>query len=250
MKISVITVTYNSEKYLEHCIQSVLSQSYKNVEYIIIDGASNDSTIDIVNSFEGKISHVLSEPDGGIYDAINKGIRLATGDVIGILNSDDFFSNNSVLEEVAKEFNNSRILDALYADVAFVDRQTGEQILRYYSSKMFKPWMFRFGFQPAHPTFYVRKRVFERLGLYRVDMKIAGDFELLARFILKGNVKYKYIQQQFVSMRVGGVSTSGLKSLRLLNSEISNSLKINNIYTNKIFIYSKYLFKWWGYIFK
>ncbi|RZK40534.1 MAG: glycosyltransferase [Pedobacter sp.] len=250
MKVSLISVTYNSEKYIRSCIESVIAQSYKDVEYIIVDGASTDSTIQIVESYGAAINHIISEPDKGIYDAINKGIKVASGDVIGILNSDDFLSNQHVLKQIADEFIKNKNLDAIYADVAFVERTNGEKVLRYYSSQKFRPWMFRFGFQPAHPTFYAKKSVFEKFGLYRIDMKIAGDFELLARFISRNKIRVKYIKQQFVNMRIGGVSTSGLKSVVLLNSEIINALKINKIYTNKVFVYSKYLFKWWGYVFK
>lgn len=250
MKISLITVTYNSEAYLKDCIKSVLAQDYKNLEYIIIDGASTDSTLQIIESYKTKIAHFVSEPDKGIYDAINKGINLATGDIVGILNSDDMLSTSCVLTKVAEAFNVYNELQALFADVAFVERENSKKLVRYYSSKRFRPWMFQFGFQPAHPTFYAKRSVFEQYGVYRTDMKIAGDFELLVRFLAKGRINYKYLNLQLVTMRIGGISTSGLESIKRLNSEINKSLKINKIYSNKLFIYSKYLFKWWGYIFK
>jgi len=249
IKISIITVVYNN-KLITDAIKSVLNQNYKNVEYIVIDGGSNDGTLEIVKAYGKSINKLVSEPDHGIYDAINKGIKIATGDVIGILNSDDFFSNNNVLTNITQEFDTDENIEALYADVAFVDRFDTNNVLRYYSSKRFRPWMFRFGFQPAHPTFYVRKDVFGKLGYYRTDLGIAGDFELLIRFLQKGKLRYKYINKQLVTMRIGGVSTSGLSSIKKLNSEIKLALKLNGIYSNNLFIYSKYFIKWWGFIFK
>lgn len=246
MKISVITVTFNSENFLDDCIQSIAKQTYKNIEHIIVDGNSNDNTLNIIK----KKSNLkwISEPDNGIYDAINKGIGLATGDIIGILNSDDFFNDNNVISRIVDSFNKDREIQAVYADVKFVNRENTNKILRHYSSKFFKSWMFKFGFQPAHPTFYAKKELFDSYGKYRTDLRIAGDFELLLRFILKNQIKYKYINDVWVKMRVGGASTSGLSSVLKLNSEIIKAHCFNNLYTNKFLVYSKYLFKWWGFI--
>ena len=158
MKITIITVTYNSEQFIEKCIQSVLNQTYKNVEYIIIDGKSADDTINIVSKYPDIIK--VSEPDEGIYDAVNKGIKISTGDVIGILNSDDFLATKYVLAAIAKYFIDDACLNAVFADIQFISRDHSSIHRRYYSSKKFRPWMFRFGFQPAHPTLYLRKEVF------------------------------------------------------------------------------------------
>ena len=250
MKVTIITVTYNSETYLNQCIDSVISQDYKDIEYILIDGASLDNTINIINQYKDKIYKWVSDSDNGIYDAINKGIRLATGDIIGILNSDDFFADNNVISRVVQTFNGSSALKAVYADVNFVDKFDSERVIRYYSSRRFQPWMFKFGFQPAHPSFYIRKEVFDQYGVYRTDLMIAGDFELLMRFLLRYKIKYNYIEDIWVKMRIGGASTSGLKSVFRVNNEILTACKANHIYTNKIMIYSKYLIKWWGFMFK
>ncbi|TDO21979.1 glycosyltransferase family 2 protein [Pedobacter duraquae] len=247
MKISIITATYNSEEFLAGCISSVKDQNFKNVEHIIIDGGSSDRTIDIVQSYS-HITTVISEPDCGIYDAINKGIRMATGDVIGILNSDDFFADNSVLGDVCSKFDDNPIIDGIYGNVVFVAKDNSSKIVRFYSSKMFKSWMLRFGFQPAHPSFYVRKEVFDKVGVYNTKLKISGDFDLFLRCFLKHNINLKYINRVFVKMRVGGVSSSGLKSVLKLNGEILRSLKENGVRSNIAFVYSKYLIKWFGFI--
>lgn len=248
MKVTVITVTYNSEQFINQCISSVLEQTYQDVEYIIIDGNSSDSTLKIVRSFPDIL--YVSEPDNGIYDAINKGIKMATGDLVGILNSDDFFNHKNVLARIVQEFQENEQIDAVFADVSFIDRVNPGKTLRYYSSKFFKPWMFKFGFQPAHPTLYVKKDVFNSHGLYRPDLKIAGDFEFMLRIFLKERIRFKYIDDLWVKMRVGGASTSGVQSLVLLNKEIIRSCRSNGIYTNQWMVYSKYLIKWWGFIFK
>lgn len=246
MKISIVTVTYNSEEFIEHCMTSVFQQTYRDIEYIVIDGKSTDRTLSIVKSFNDVIC--LSEPDNGIYDAINKGIRLATGDVVGILNSDDFYADNEVLSRVANEFLTDPSLDAVYSDVLFVEEPDLSKSVRYYSSKKFRPSMFRFGFLPAHPTFYARKELFDKHGMYRTDLKISGDFELLLRFLFIQKISYKYIDDLWVKMRTGGISTSGLESIFRLNAEIVKACKINNVYTNRILVYSKYLIKWWGFL--
>lgn len=246
MKISIITVTYNSAAFIEHCMSSVIQQTYKDVEYIVIDGKSTDGTISIVKSFKDVV--YISERDNGIYDAINKGIALATGDVVGILNSDDFFADNDVLSRISAEFLKDPSLDAVYSDVSFVEEPDLSKSVRHYSSKKFRPGMFRFGFQPAHPTFYARKELFKKYGMYRTDLKISGDFELLLRFLYIQKISYKYIDDLWVKMRTGGVSTSGINSVLRLNAEIIKACEINNVYTNRIMVYSKYLVKWWGFL--
>jgi glycosyltransferase involved in cell wall biosynthesis len=250
MKISVITVVYNNEKTIESAITSVLAQTYLNVEYIIVDGGSKDDTNKIIQKYLHHNIKYISEKDNGIYDAINKGIMLSTGDVVGILNSDDFFADEGVLNRVANGFERDISLQAVYSDIAFVSSKDHSKIGRYYSSKKFKKWMFRFGFQPAHPTFYVKRETFERLGYYRTDIKISGDFELLLRFIWINKIKVAYIDDLWVKMRVGGVSTSGFKSTIKLNKEVLDALKINDIKSVYLLLYLKYVIKWWGFVFK
>lgn len=249
LKVSVITVCYNSEKTISTTIESVLAQTYPNIEYIIVDGKSTDSTLGIVEKsdpgFEGRLKYI-SEPDKGIYNAMNKGIRMATGDVIGILNSDDFFSENDIISKIAREFEGN--IDAVIADVCFVHPKNLNKITRYYSSKRFKPNKFQWGFMPAHPGFYARKELFEKFGYYKEDYKIAADFELLARFLFKYKISFKYINIPVVAMRTGGVSNKSIRSKVILNQEILRACKENNIITNGFKVYLKYFVKIFEYI--
>ena len=180
MKISIITAAYNSGKTIADTFEGVLRQSYLDYEYIVVDGCSKDNTIDVIMEYEprfkGKMRWV-SEPDKGIYDAMNKGIKMATGDVVGIINSDDFFTSNEVLESVAKEFGKDSSLDAIYGDIHFVKDEDLTKCTRYYSSSYFRPWLLRFGFMPAHPSFYVRKEVYERHGLYDLQFRTSSDLK-------------------------------------------------------------------------
>lgn len=246
MKVSLITCTYNSEKHLNHCINSVIQQDYQQIEYIIIDGNSSDSTIEIVKEY-GDVIQLISEPDEGIYDALNKGIKLATGDIIGILHSDDFFSDHQVVSRIVDALNDTKS-EIVYADIDFVANTNINKNLRHYSSKFFSPWMFRYGFQPAHPTFYTYRKNFEEYGFYKSDFKIAGDFELLLRFLYKHELSHKYINDTWVKMRLGGASTKGIKSNILLNKEILKACKLNNLHTSFFLIYLKYLVKWMSFI--
>lgn len=241
-KISIITVCYNSIKTISDTIYSVLSQTYPNIEYIVVDDASTDGTIELVKSYGNKISRFKSEPDNGIYDAINKGIRLATGDIVGILNSDDFFYDNMVIEKIVRTFIESDI-DAVYGDVQFVTPDNTSKVVRYYSSKHFNPGKFKYGFMPAHPGFYVKRELFEKLGYYKLDYKIAADFELMVRFLYVNQIKCKYLEMIFVSMRTGGVSNRSLLSNYTLNEEIARACRENGIRTNYFNIYSKYITK-------
>jgi glycosyltransferase involved in cell wall biosynthesis len=242
LTFSVITVSYNSESTISDTINSVLNQTYQGIEYVIIDGSSTDGTKEIIDSFRSRITKFVSEPDNGLYDAINKGIKLATGDIVGILNSDDFFYDSKVIEKIAKEFESSEI-DAVIGDVQFVDPADTSKIVRYFSSRKFSPAKFRFGYMPPHPSFYVRRELFEKLGYYKTDYKIAADFELVLRFLHIHGIKYKYLEMPFVSMRSGGVSNESLRSNITLNKEIAKACRENRIYTNYLFIYSKYLTK-------
>jgi len=242
LRVSIITVSYNNVGTIADTINSVLSQSYANIEYIIIDGASSDGTTELVTSFGQRISKFISAPDTGMYDALNKGIGLATGDIVGILNSDDFFHDNNVIEKVVSAFDESDI-DAVFGDVQFVDPVKTSKIVRYYSSKKFNSSRFRFGYMPAHPSFYVRRELFEKIGYYKTDYKIAADFELVIRFLFINKVKYKYLEMPFISMRMGGLSNKTISSNYILNKEIARACKENGIKTNFIFIYSKYFTK-------
>jgi glycosyltransferase involved in cell wall biosynthesis len=241
-KISIITVSLNCADTISDAINSVLAQSYPIIEYIIIDGASSDGTKEIIESYGNRILKVVSEPDRGLYDAINKGIRLSTGDVIGIVHSDDFLHDNRVIEKIAEAFLESDI-QAVIGDIQFVDPVKTTRVVRYYSSKKFTPRKFKFGFMPAHPGFYARRELFEKYGYYKTDYKIAADFELLLRFILKQKIKYTYLEMPIVSMRTGGLSNKSFMSYITLNREILKACRENGVKTNYFFIYSKYLSK-------
>ena len=246
MKISLITVTYNSGKTLKNTFDSVLKQSHNNLEYIVIDGASKDNTISIINEYEhlfnGRLKWI-SEPDEGLYDAMNKGIRMATGDIIGILNSDDFFTSNNVLQEIAHTFKKEKDLDAIYGDIHFVHPDNLQKCVRYYSSKIFKRSLMRLGFIPAHPSFYIRRECFEKYGYYKTDYKIAADFEFLLRVIFKNRIRTKYLPMDMVTMRTGGASTSGIKSHIGIMKEHLRAFRENEIYTNVGLLSLRYFYK-------
>ena len=242
MKISIITTTYNSASTIKDTLESVNSQNYSIIEHIIVDGGSKDNTLNLVERYGKSVSTVISEPDKGIYDAMNKGIKAATGDVIGMLNSDDFFTSDDIIETVVDNFKNSDI-DALYGDIHFVNPDDISKCVRYYSSAIFKPSLFRFGFMPAHPSFYMKRDLYEKYGLYSLDYKIASDYDLLIRYLHREKIKYKYINKDFVTMRTGGVSTENFNSIVTLNKEIVKACKKYGIYTNMFILSFKYLYK-------
>ncbi len=240
--ISIITVAFNSENTIQNTIESIFNQTYQHIEYILVDGGSTDGTKDIIRFYENKINCYISEPDQGIYDAMNKGIKLASGDIVGILNADDLFYDHSILEKIVKEFNDADI-DAVYGDVQFFHLEKQNKIVRYYSSKRFKPYKFKYGIMPAHPSFYAKRELFDKFGFYKIDYQIAADFELLLRFIYKNNIKCRYLEQAFVSMRPGGISNRSFKSNWILNKEILRACSENGVKTNYFYIYSKYFRK-------
>ena len=241
MKISIITVCFNAERTIEKTINSVLCQDYQNIEYIIIDGLSEDNTMNIVNRYSNKISVILSERDMGMYDAINKGIGIATGEIIGILNSDDVFASTFIISELVKEFEMNSHLDSILGDIAFVNNK-GNQT-RYYSSKNWNPERFVWGYMPAHPSFYCKRKKLIEIGKYRTDLDIASDFELLIRFYKIYNFNYKYLPLLMVNMNLGGKSTKGISSTLKINMEIKIACQSNNLYTNYLMLYCKYFNK-------
>lgn len=246
MKISIITATFNSGQTVHDTIKSVLNQTYEDIEYIIKDGSSKDNTLDICREYESKFGgrmKIISEPDRGIYDAMNKGLDASTGDVVGILNSDDFFTSNDVIAQVADAFESDESIDAVYGDIHFVKDENLKKCTRYYSSKGFRPWLLRFGFMPAHPSFYCKKEVFEKYGLYDLQYRTSSDFEMMVRLLGKQKIKTKYLPLDFVTMRAGGESTAGLASKKKVNNDIERSLKAHGIYTNQLFQGVRYAWK-------
>ncbi len=245
LKVSIITVAFNSAATISDTIKSVLAQSYKNIEYLIIDGCSQDNTLDIIREYEphfqGRLRWI-SEKDRGIYDAMNKGITMASGDIVGILNSDDFFTTDNVVEQMVKAFDDKDI-DATYGDIHFIRDGQPDKCVRYYSSKRFRPGWLRFGFMPAHPSFYARREVFERAGLYKTDYKIGSDYEMMVRLFYKHHIKAVYQPIDMVTMRTGGLSTRGIKSrLQLIKDDV-RGCRENGIYTNAAMICVKFLYK-------
>lgn len=243
--ISIITATFNSAKTLKDTIQSVLRQTNKDFEYLIIDGGSTDETIDIVKSYESEFSGRLkwvSEKDQGIYDAMNKGIKMASGDVVGILNSDDYFTSDDILQTVDNAFKSHEI-DAIYGDIHFIRDGNPQKCIRYYSSRMFRPFCLRFGFMPAHPSFYCKREIFDKAGLYSLDYKIGADYEMMVRLFKRHKIKSLYVNKDFVTMRTGGASNNNVRSRLTLIEEDVKACRVNGIYTNRFFIMLKFLYK-------
>lgn len=238
-KISIITVVWNNKDTIKDAIESVLNQTYKDIEYIIVDGASTDGTVEVVQRYGDKITKFISEPDNGLYDAMNKGIKLATGDVIGILNSDDFYVDEFVIEKVVKVFEEKEV-DSLFSDLVYVRPEDLNKAVRHYDSSQFNPDKFAYGWMPAHPTFFVQRSAYEKHGLFKTDYKIAADYELLVRFLYKHKLTYFYLQEVIIKMRMGGMSTSGVKSNWILNHEIIRACRENGIKTNMFKVLSKY----------
>lgn len=247
MKISIVTATYNSGDTLRGTIESVLKQTYMDIEYLIIDGASSDQTLDIVKKyepqFEGRLRWI-SEPDKGLYDAMNKGFKMATGEVIGILNSDDFYTSHDVLQQVADAMNHPDV-DAVYGDIHFVDDSDLTRCVRYYSSKGFKRWKMRLGFMPAHPSFYCKKEIYEKYGVFDTSFKIAADFENLLRLIFVHRIRTQYLPLDFVTMRTGGASTSGMSSHKQILKDHLKAYKKNGVYSNIFLEVLRYPYKLW-----
>ena len=245
MKLSIITATYNSERTLRDTMESILSQTFQDFEYIIVDGASKDATLDIIREYEprfqGRMRYV-SEPDKGIYDAMNKGFAMATGDVIGILNSDDFFTSDDVLQAVVDGFAGEYV-DAVYADIHYVNTDDLTKCVRYYSSSVFRPWMMRFGMIPAHPSFYCRKAVYDQYGSFDTTYRIAADFEILLRLIFIHRIRTRYVKKDFVTMRLGGASTTGYGSWSLIMKEHLQIMKQHGVVTNRFLLSLRYIYK-------
>ena len=279
MKVTLITVCFNSAATLSTAIDSVLSQKGVDIEYIIVDGGSKDGTVEIIKEYAAKTLNSqlltpnftfrwLSESDQGMYDAINKGIKMATGDVVGILNADDVLASDDTLAHIVSAFEQKESpvphspfpvpqrIDALYADIRFV--KEGETVaalreaktVRYCSAKRWRPWMFRFAAMVPHPSFYVRRECFERLGGYSLDYRICADFELELRYLLLAKLRAAYLPECVVVMRMGGMSTSGWRSNLVINREDLRALRAHGIWSCMPLIYLKYLFKIWGFVFR
>lgn len=245
LKFSLVSVTFNSDATLNDTIESILNQLFPNLEYIVVDGLSKDNTVDVIKEyeprFEGRLKWI-SEKDAGLYDAMNKGIRMATGDIVGIINSDDFYHRTDILAKVADAFQDGTV-QAVYGDVRFVNPNNLDKTVRYYSSKNFSPKLFRYGFMPAHPTFFTYRKYFDEFGYYKTDYRIAADYELLIRFLYTHHLNAKYLPLDFMKMRTGGASTASFKSNLLLNKEIVRACRENGIWTCMPLLFLKYFIK-------
>lgn len=246
MKITIVTVCFNSVKTIRDTIESVLAQNYPNIEYIVIDGGSNDGTLNIIHEYDERIGICISEPDEGIYDAMNKGIRSSSGDYIGILNSDDIFSHAHVISDIARLLSD-RNVDGVYGDLILVNRNNTSEVVRSYSSKYFKKWKIRFGLMLPHPTFYVKRSLFDKLGYYKLNYRVSADFELITRFLTKGITLVRN-PDVMVKMRQGGISSNGFWWRVHQNFEIIRACKENGIYTNIFLIAFKLPVKLLSYI--
>ncbi len=225
MKVTIITVCYNAETTIENCIGSVLGQTYKDIEYIIIDGKSTDHTVSLIEKYRTKISTIVSETDKGIYDAMNKGIALSTGDIVGILNADDVFANEICIEKIVKRFEETNA-ESLYADLLYVK---GEKTIRYWKSGEYNKKKFFFGWMPPHPTFYVKKEAYQKFGKFDTSFRLAADYELMLRFLVKNNLTCCYLPLVTIKMSVGGISNKSLNNRLIANQEDKRAWSVNKL---------------------
>lgn len=241
MKVTIITATYNSADTLADTLESVLSQTWADFEHIIVDGNSSDATMEIVRSYEPKYQgrlRYVSEPDKGLYDAMNKGIRMATGDVIGILNSDDFFTDSNVVEHVAKAFDDKEV-DCVFGDIHFVEPDNLKKCVRYYSGAHFRRWQMRVGVSPPHPSFYCRRQVFDTVGYYDHTIRISADYEFMLRALYIHHLNYRYLPVDVVTMRTGGLSSNRSK----ITMEHMKIYKRHGIFSNRVIDSLRFLIK-------
>ncbi len=227
-KVSIITVCYNAASTLEDTIRSVISQDYENLEYIIIDGQSTDGTVELIKKYSKSIKTFISEPDKGMYDALNKGIGMANGEIIGMLNSDDFYIDSKVISEIVSLMDSSHA-DAAYANLFYVDQKDTDKIVRKWNSGPYKRKKFIYGWMPPHPTFFVKKELYEKYGGFNLAFKSAADYELMLRFLYKHNAKTSYLPKFIVKMRVGGMSNANLINRLKANREDKLAWKVNQV---------------------
>lgn len=226
MKVSIITIAWNSANSISDAIDSVVSQTYSNIEYIIVDGKSTDNTVEIVKSYGNKISKFVSEPDKGIYDALNKGIKMATGDIVGFMHSDDIFANDKIIEHVVEKFNQNDT-DSLYGDLQYVYKDDTNKVLRYWKSGKFTIGRLKMGWMPPHPTLYIKRWVYEKYGGFNIKMGISADYDSMLRFLGKHKISTQYLPEVMVKMRVGGASNRSIKNIIKKSREDWDSIKRN-----------------------
>jgi len=228
LKITIITAVFNSKDFIEDCIRSIHRQTHKDIEHIVIDGGSTDGTLDIIKQYQSGIEKLVSERDDGIYDAMNKGIKFATGEVIGILNADDFYPDSGVLEKVAQVFKNEDI-EACYGDLEYVDSVDIGRVVRYWRSGPYDVNKFYSGWMPPHPTFFVRRSIYRQYGLFNLSLGSAADYELMLRFLVKHRIAVAYIPEVIVKMRMGGVSNASIKNRIRANRMDRRAWSVNGL---------------------
>ncbi|MCA0430589.1 MAG: glycosyltransferase [Bacteroidetes bacterium] len=228
LKVSIITITFNAEKTIESTIKSVLSQNYKNIEYIIIDGKSTDNTLNIINNYANQISKIISEKDKGLYDAINKGIEVSTGDIIALIHADDFYINENIISNYIEKFNETNA-DAVYANLYYVSATDESKIIRKWQSGFYKPDLFKWGWMPPHPTVLIKKKCYKQFGNYKLNYKTAADYECMLRLIHVNKIKLAYLNQFVIKMRVGGKSNQSIKNRLNANNEDKKAWLENNV---------------------
>ncbi|MDD5202062.1 MAG: glycosyltransferase family 2 protein [Sulfurimonas sp.] len=228
LKISIITSVWNNKETIRDAVDSVLSQTYENIEYIVVDGASTDGTVGIVQSYGDKISKFVSEKDKGIYDGLNKGISLATGDVVAFLHSDDIYASATIIEEVALAFTSDKSIDGVYGDLVYTPKSDTSKVLRYWKSREFESGLLAKGWMPAHPTLFLKREVYEKYGEFDLSFKIAADYDFMLR-VLKSGIKVKYLPKVLYKMRVGGESNKSIKNIVRKSREDLKALKKNSV---------------------
>ena len=242
LKVSIITVALNSVKTIKDTLECIKSQDYNNIEYIVIDGGSTDGTIDVIRSYHNQITYFVSEDDKGIYDAMNKGIVAATGDIVGILNSDDFYSSNTIISDIVEVFQN-RKCDSVYGDLVYVKPDNTKKVIRYWSAGHFTIRKLKRGWMLPHPTFFVRKAMYNRFGLYNIDLKSASDYEMILRLLYKHNITVYYINKVLVRMRIGGQSNASLINRIKANREDIKAWRFHNLTPPFFFRFRKPMIK-------
>ena len=228
LKVSIVTAVYNRESVIAHAVQSVRAQGYRNLEHVIIDGASTDGTLATIQSCVDQRAVVFSEPDKGIYDALNKGFARATGDIVGIVHSDDFLADDRVLADIVQAFADAEV-DAVYGDLDYVSQDDDSHVVRHWSAGRFDRRQLHWGWMPPHPTLFIRRSAIDRLGAFDTGYRISADYDLVLRYFCRGEVRPAYIPRVLVKMRVGGASNRSLQQMWLKSSEDWRALRRNRV---------------------